>query len=211
MSYVVQVVCEDGTVPQRLVLSGNAQQALLGNGTFADVPVSPAIQSAINAATGFGPGAEAWPVGSVFTAVVATNPATLLGYGTWSALAAGRVLVGLDVGNPAFDAAEETGGALTVASAGSNAAEASHTHGYTEVPNHTHPFTINSSTTDGTWASFDSSTTAGTARNFATANPTGGVAQGTTLAGSSHTHAFTGSATSVVQPYLVVYFWKRTA
>lgn len=27
-----------------------------------------------------------WPVGSVFTAVVSTNPATLLGVGTWEAL-----------------------------------------------------------------------------------------------------------------------------
>jgi hypothetical protein len=37
------------------------------------------------------------------------------------------------------------------------------------------------------------------------------VATGTTAAGSSHGHAFTGSATSVVQPYIVCYFWKRTA
>jgi len=33
----------------------------------------------------------------------------------------------------------------------------------------------------------------------------------TSGAGSAHTHTFTGSATSVVQPYVVCYFWKRTA
>jgi hypothetical protein len=54
-----------------------------------------------------------------------------------------------------------------------------------------------------------------------TSNNTSGVATGTTAAGSSHSHgagtlaasapAFTGSATSVVQPYIVVYMWKRTA
>ena len=181
----------------------------------------------------------------MFIAVVNTDPGTLLGYGTWSAFGAGKVLVGRDSGDTDFDTAEETGGAKTVASAGSNAAEAththsvtsnvtvadhgSHTHTYTEVPNHVHPFTINSSTTDGTWASFDSSTTAGTGRNFNTSNNTGGVATGTTAgpnatlthtptnnavtsgAGASHNHAFTGSATSVVQPYIVVYMWKRTA
>src|SRR3990167_7209436 len=38
----------------------------------------------------------AWPVGSVFLSVVSTNPATLLGFGTWAAFAAGRMLVGLD-------------------------------------------------------------------------------------------------------------------
>src|SRR3990167_9043362 len=37
-------------------------------------------------------GSEAFPVGAVFIAVVDTSPATLLGYGTWSAIAAGRGL-----------------------------------------------------------------------------------------------------------------------
>jgi hypothetical protein len=37
-------------------------------------------------------GGEAFPVGSVFVSVVSTNPATLLGYGTWSAFGAGRMM-----------------------------------------------------------------------------------------------------------------------
>src|SRR3990172_12746051 len=53
------------------------------------------------------------PVGFVFISVVSTNPATLLGYGTWSAFGAGRVLVGLDSGDTDFDTVEETGGAKT--------------------------------------------------------------------------------------------------
>ena len=40
-----------------------------------------------------------YPVGSIYTqATVATNPATLLGFGTWAAFGAGRVMVGLDGG-----------------------------------------------------------------------------------------------------------------
>jgi hypothetical protein len=53
---------------------------------------------------------EAFAVGSVFVSVVPTNPATLLGYGTWTALATGRVIVGIDIADPDFDTVLETGG-----------------------------------------------------------------------------------------------------
>ncbi|HUR52946.1 MAG TPA: hypothetical protein VMZ71_02360 [Gemmataceae bacterium] len=61
---------------------------------------------------------EAWPVGSVFLAVVPTNPAALLGYGTWAAFGAGKMLVGLDAADPDFDTAEETGGVKTATPSG---------------------------------------------------------------------------------------------
>lgn len=57
---------------------------------------------------------EAFPVGSVFLSVVSTDPATLLGYGTWSRVAQGRFLVGQD--------------GSTYASAGDTGGSASHTH-----------------------------------------------------------------------------------
>src|SRR5688572_6930180 len=47
---------------------------------------------------GSGDASAAWPVGSVFLSVVATDPATLLGFGTWAAIAAGRMLVGFNSG-----------------------------------------------------------------------------------------------------------------
>jgi hypothetical protein len=204
----------------------------------------------------------AWPVGSVFIGVVSTSPATLLGCGTWAAIGAGRVLVGLDSGDTDFDVEEETGGSKTVAAAGTNATEnshnhsvtsnvavgnhsvtqpsdhASHSHQYTDVPNHAHVQNINSGSTGGSVGyGTDDSTTGSKATAISTANNTGGVATGTTAGpsatlshsgtavdahsvtnnavtsgvGSSHGHNFTGSATSVVQPYLVVKMWKRTA
>lgn len=281
-----------------------------------------------------------YPVGALYISTLATNPATLLGRGTWAAFGAGRVMVGFNAGDTDFDAGEETGGAKTVASAGSvsqptfagaalathshgtgtlaasshagsavgdhaahthsvtsNVAvadhaahthsvtsnvtvadHASHTHTYTEVPNHVHVQTVNSATTGGlSGYTPDTSTATPATSGYSTANPTGGVATGTTAGpGATMTHTptnnavtsgnpsatlthavtnnavtsgnpsatlthsvtqpndhslsgstaaitagtpagtvsqptFTGSATSVVQPYIVCYFWKRTA
>lgn len=176
---------------------------------------------------------DAFPVGSLFIGVVSTNPNTLLGYGTWSAFGAGRVLVGLDSGDTDFDTVEETGGAKTVASAGTVAAPTftgsalgthSHTAG-TLVPS-AHAGTAvaaHGTHTTGTAEAFTSSSvtvvTAGThTNNHTVTQPNAHTMSGTssadsagTPAGTNSAPAFTGSATSVVQPYIVVYMWKRTA
>jgi hypothetical protein len=164
---------------------------------------------------------EAFPVGSVFIGVVSTNPGTLLGYGTWSAFGAGKVMVGLDSGDGDFDTVEETGGAKTKAiSAHSGTAvadHASHTHTYTEVPNHVHVQSVNSATTGGlSGYGVDTSTNTSVASGYSTANPTGGVATGTTAGpNATLTHSVTQPSAhtdlNVVQPYIVAYFWKRTA
>ena len=79
-----------------------------------------------------------WPVGSVFTAVVATNPATLLGFGTWSQIAGGRVLIGQTDGDADFNVAKETGGAKTHTL--TTAELATHTH-IQNAHNHTATYT----------------------------------------------------------------------
>jgi hypothetical protein len=69
-----------------------------------------------------------YPIGSVYTNYsVSTNPGTLLGIGTWVAIA-GRVVVGLDGTQTEFDTAGETGGAKT------------HTLTTDEIPAHTHTY-----------------------------------------------------------------------
>lgn len=126
-------------------------------------------------------GGEAFPVGSVFISVVSTNPATLLGYGTWSAFGAGRVLVGLDSGDTDFDVVEETGGAKT------------HTLTSTEMPAHVH----------GELA--PTSASGGSLRFGVDTNASGSVAAGLNTASAG-----SGGAHNNVQPYIVVYMWKRT-
>ena len=183
-------------------------------------------------------GGEAFPVGAVYINVTGVNPATELGYGTWSAFGAGRVMVGYDAGDADFDAAEETGGAKTKAiSAHSGAAvadHAAHTHSYTEVPNHVHIIAsgqgshqhgMDEGTTDGSGTFMDRSNAAAatnavtnlaTLPEMVTNNPTGGVASGTTGNPSATlTHSVTQPSAhtdlNVVQPYIVAHFWKRTA
>lgn len=188
---------------------------------------------------------EAFPVGSVFIGVVSTNPATLLGYGTWAAFGAGRVLIGNDGATYGTD--EATGGAETKAisahsgaTVGDHAAlthtgtavgnHASHTHTYTDVVNHVHVQSVNSGTT-GALSGYgvDTSTSTSVSSGYSTANPTGGVATGTTAGpNATLTHSVTdpsqhaaqahtvGQASAhtdlnVVQPYIVVHMWKRTA
>ncbi|MDO8547856.1 MAG: hypothetical protein Q7R68_10935 [Nitrospirales bacterium] len=140
----------------------------------------------------------AFPIGSVFIAVVDTNPATLLGYGTWSAIAAGRVLVGLDSGDTDFDTVEETGGAKTV------------TLDTTMIPAHTHTQDAHAHTI----GQVRDATTGGATTNIAKTADTSstlGTATATNSATAVNQNAGGGLAHANVQPYFVVYMWKRTA
>lgn len=127
-------------------------------------------------------GGEAFPVGSVFIAVVSTNPGTLLGYGTWSAFAAGRMLVGIDAGDTDFDTAEETGGTKT------------HTLTEAEIPAHSHVEQAPSSASSG-------------AMRFAVDTN----ASGTVSAGISTEATGGGGPHNNMPPYITCYMWKRTA
>jgi hypothetical protein len=53
-----------------------------------------------------------YPVGKVVTLGVSTNPGTLFGIGTWTAIA-GKVIVGIDATQTEFDTLDETGGSKT--------------------------------------------------------------------------------------------------
>ncbi len=120
----------------------------------------------------------AHPVGSIYESVISTEPGTLFG-GTWAALGAGRILVGIDAGDPNFDVAEETGGAKTVASSAQSFAGS-------QLAAHQHA-AITAGTPAGTVAAIGA--TATTAVKIGTAGATG--------AAQTHTHAapaFTGSA-----------------
>lgn len=178
----------------------------LPTGTIATTQSSGNSSTAI-ATTAFVQAAIAllYPVGSIYTnASVSTNPGTLLGFGTWTAFGAGRVMVGYDSSNALFDSAEETGGSA-------DAITVSHTHTATSTDSgHSHTLSISGGSSitglggsgasgwTGTNTGVTYVTTSGT--NSSTASITTTVAS----SGSSGTNAN-------YQPYITVYMWKRTA
>ena len=142
--------------------------------------------------------ALAYPIGSIYTAIVSTNPNTLLGVGTWSAFGSGKVLVGLDSGDGDFNSSEETGGAKTV-DAGTSG---STTLSTSQMPAHTHNMQQVYNSGSGAAGGVQFWNTDNLAQDQSPVTlSTGG--------GSGHTH--TTPSHSFVQPYIVVYFWKRTA
>ena len=182
------------------VASAIASKADSNSPTFTGTPVAPTASFGTNttqlATTAFVTAAlsAAYPVGSIYiNASSASNPSTLLGFGTWTAFGAGRVMVGLDASDALFDTAEETGGSK-------DAVVVSHTHTATSTDSgHTH-------LANGFGGTAPGLTTSTTPVNGQSATTTGFANITTTVAsaGVSGTNAN-------VQPYITVRMWKRTA
>jgi hypothetical protein len=155
--------------------NGTGQIALKDGGVDSNKIDNSVILAVINAT---------YPVGSIYTnASVATNPATLLGVGTWTAFGAGQVPVGINGADTDFDVAGF--GTNTNGTTGAK----THTLIEAEIPAHTHTVDVSSSEDvqggGGTGVAKDEASVTGS---------TGG-----------------DGAHNNLQPYIVVYMWKRTA
>ena len=171
--------------------------------TFTGTPSAPTAASGTSstqlATTAFVQAAlaAAYPVGSIYTnATVSTNPATLLGFGTWAAFGAGRVAIGDDGSSFLAGATGGNADAIVVShthTATTTSTDSGHTHTYNQPTSKlpqsgsdTQCYVSAGSTNTGTgYANITSSTTVNSA-------------------GSSGTNAN-------LQPYVVVYMWRRTA
>ena len=129
-------------------------------------------------------------VGAIFTTVTAYADSaavvTALGGITWVAFASGKMLIGLDSSDTDFDTIEETGGAKT------------HTLTEAEMPAHTHNYAGGEYTGSYDYGSNMSVNNLGTATDGRSQN------FDTETVGS-------GTAHSIMNPYIAVYMWKRTA
>lgn len=129
-----------------------------------------------------------YPIGAIYASVANTSPASAFG-GTWTPYGAGKVLAGHDYNDPAdadFVASSTDGSSEKTGGA------KTHTLTIDEIPAHTH--SING-----------------------VENPRGSGANGSEDGDSSFTSSLTtnstggGQAHNNLQPYVVVYMWKRTA
>ena len=179
--------------------TGSGNNVLSASPTFTGTPLAPTASTSTNttqlATTAFVQAVmqTLHPVGSIYTAIISTNPGTLFGFGTWTTFGAGRMLISLDSGNVLFDTAEETGGSA-------NATLPSHTHTATVTdPSHVHTFA--SPQVGGATVNAASPTGGGTQN-------TGSAVTGITVANSTEGASATNAN---YPPFIAVFMWKRTA
>jgi len=148
------------------------------------------ITGALSAGSGLITLADVYPVGSIYiNAAVATNPATLLGFGTWVAFGAGRVMVGIDASQTEFDTLGEESGSKT------------HQLTEAELPSHFHlsGYGADATPRHGTTGSLSSVRIDNDGNAFFSTS-------------AAHTSSVgSGTAHNNLQPYIVVYMWRRTA
>lgn len=134
-----------------------------------------------------------YPVGAIYITYGNTNPGTFLG-GTWVQFGQGRVLMGQGEGNDGSTSMSFTDG--------STGGEYNHTLTTNEMPSHNHTLYFDNGQVAKLWnistqfASGSQSTIVsyGTSNNYPQIANTGG--------GGSHNN---------IQPYITVYFWRRTS
>ena len=125
------------------------------------------------------------PVGCIYLSMNSTNPSTYFG-GTWTRIAKGRVLVGVDENDTDFNASNKTGGAKTV------------TLTTNQIPSHTHSYTgYTTNSSYGLKADGDACFK-GSVKLTSSSNRTSGGAG----SGQAHTN---------MQPFLTCYIFQRTA
>ena len=172
-------------------LIGLTDSSAITTNTDSEGEVTPVLATGVTAVEVWGLVKSAaldsiYPVGAIYTAITSGSPATVFG-GTWVSFGQGRVLVGHDdAADPDTDFVAPSGDGSSVLVGGAK----THTLSVDEIPSHTHGIS-NFEDPTGT----GSNGSANGASSFSTVNTdaTGG-----------------GGAHNNLQPYVVVYMWKRT-
>lgn len=171
---------------------------------------------------------QVYPVGSIYTSTVNTNPSILFGFGSWEAIEGGRVLLadgngynaGSTGGSPTHTLKIEElpshnhGGNVTQAGAhghtGTSSANGTHSHNaYTHLKSSSNRGSTSTIATNMIITPYNESLPikveeAGEHTHDIQINNNGNHTHGIPNQGDNKAH-------NIMQPYLVVYIWKRTA
>ena len=139
------------------------------------------------------------PVGSLFETTVSTNPGTLYG-GTWAAWGGGRVPVGVNTADNDFNTVEKTGGKKTERHEFKIGYKGYYGTAVGSDDNMIQAYKYSTSSY-GTYA-YEGSTQASVNAGIQASTNTRDVAQASSTGDTSET--------SIVQPYITCYIWKRT-
>ena len=139
------------------------------------------------------------PVGSLFETTVSTNPGTLYG-GTWAAWGGGRVPVGVNTADSDFNTVEKTGGKKTERHEFKIGYKGYYGTAVGSDDNMIQAYKYSTSSY-GTYA-YEGSTQASVNAGIQASTNTRDVAQASSTGDTSET--------SIVQPYITCYIWKRT-
>ena len=176
---------EVGAVPTNQTING---KALTGNITLTVEDIG---TSAIFLAS--------HPVGSLFETTVSTNPGALYG-GTWAAWGGGRVPVGVNTADNDFNTVEKTGGKKTERHEFKIGYKGYYGTAVGSDDNMIQAYKYSTSSY-GTYA-YEGSTQASVNAGIQASTNTRDVAQASSTGDTSET--------SIVQPYITCYIWKRT-
>lgn len=151
---------------------------------------------------------KAFPVGFIWESTDATNPANILGVGTWESYGQGRVLIGAGQGS-----------GLSNYTAGSTGGEEKHKLTTDELPSHKHSASSNSTGAHqhGIQTSIGYADTNEHASQYMGAAYTGygALSNRNTTSSGGHSHVISISSTgnnqshNNMQPYLVIYRFRR--
>ena len=141
----------------------------------------------------------AHPIGTLFETTVSTNPGTLYG-GTWAAWGGGRVPVGVNTADSDFNTVEKTGGKKTERHEFKVGYKGYYGTAVGSDDNMIQAYKYSTSSY-GTYA-YEGSTQAGVNAGIQASTNTRDVAQASSTGDTSET--------SIVQPYITCYIWKRT-
>jgi microcystin-dependent protein len=142
-----------------------------------------------------------FPVGCIYIETTGVNPSTTFGFGTWVAYGAGQTLIGVGTSDQTF-------------AAGASGGESIHTLSSGEMPSHTHTATVTdaghshqvqsfNAGSGGGGAPLTSNNSGGSSNPSTTTNTTGVTVSNSSVGG--------GTSHNNLPPYLVTYFWRRTA